>query len=465
MPPPHHPPAAARRTASVLAAVATLLLAATTAAAPPAAADPTRTPTSALSADGRSATDGVRTLAVSQSQGLAPTGQQVRVTGSGYDSNKGVYVALCVIPPANALPTPCGGGVDTAGQAGASQWISSNPPSYGAGLARPYGPGGSFDTTFTVNPTINATVDCRFVRCGILTRNDHTRSADRSQDIVVPISFAQPATPGAPPAAPPPPGEPGAAPEPVPTAPAAAPTTAAPATTTTTTTTTPPAPEAIVDEDGTSVTDGVRTLRVDGANELGLDGDVVTVEGTGFDTSRGVYVSLCAIGDDAAHPPAPCATGDDRSVWLSNDPPEWGAELAVPFDEGGSFEVQLDVEPVIDDTTDCAETRCAITVRADDTAAADRSLDLALPVTFTEVDPPEVAEATTTRDTDDDADDELATSTISEDSDSPAGVLIAVAAAVALILPAGAGLWSRRRRASSGEGGPTSGDGPTVGVA
>ncbi len=34
------------------------------------------------------------------------------------------------------------------GDGGASVWISDNPPSYAAGLPRPYGPGGSFRVNF-----------------------------------------------------------------------------------------------------------------------------------------------------------------------------------------------------------------------------------------------------------------------------------------------------------------------------
>jgi len=460
--------ATARGGIALLAALTVALVTGTT----PAGADPTRTPATAISADGRSATDGVRTLTVSQSHGLSQSGQHVRVTGSGYDANKGIYVALCVIPPPNVLPTPCGGGVDIEGQAGASHWISSNPPSYGIGLARPYGPGGTFDTTFTVSPTINASVDCRFVRCGLLTRNDHTRSADRSQDVIIPVSFTQPASPGAPLPAPPPadgPGgtaapPPGVTPAPPPPAPPTAPPSP-PASSTTTTTSTPPAPEVAINDDGTEASDGTRTLRVERAAELDEEGDVVVVEGSGFDTTRGVYLALCGAEGQSDAAPVPCATGDERSIWLSNDPPEWGLDLARPFDEDGSFRVELAVDPAIDDTTDCTEVECAITVRADDTAAGDRSLDLALPVSFVKVDDTEVDVATAAVDDDDEAD-ELATAPITDDSSDTALPWVVVGAVLAALLAAGAGLWLRRRDATDTVAGSGSGEGPdsTVGV-
>jgi hypothetical protein len=131
-----------------------------------------------------------RTLSLSQAAGLAGGGQEITVTGSGYDVNKGVYVTLCVIPPTNLPPSPCGGGQDRSGSSGASSWISSNPPDYAAGLTQPYGPGGSFSVALTVGPAINADLDCYSVRCAVVTRNDHTRGSDRSQDLFVPVTFA-----------------------------------------------------------------------------------------------------------------------------------------------------------------------------------------------------------------------------------------------------------------------------------
>lgn len=135
-----------------------------------------------------SATDGTRVLEATPVSGLVD-GQLVSVSGRGYDEAKGIYVAFCVVPAAGAVPSPCGGGVTTEGSTGASYWISSNPPPYGEGLAIPYGPGGSFGVELRVTPTI-AGVDCRRRPCAIVTRNDHTRGSDRSQDVFVPVAFA-----------------------------------------------------------------------------------------------------------------------------------------------------------------------------------------------------------------------------------------------------------------------------------
>lgn len=185
-------------------------------------------PATTLSPDGRSATDGVRTLTVSQAADLDPAGQQVTVTGSGYDDFKGVYIAFCMIPPTDQLPSPCGGGIDMEGVSGSSHWISSNAPPYGDGLAVPYGPDGSFETTVEVRAEIG-NVDCRRVRCAVVSRNDHVRSTDRSQDIFVPLSFA--AEPGAGAPGPVPTSPPDTAPATTTSLPDAATTTAPPPTT------------------------------------------------------------------------------------------------------------------------------------------------------------------------------------------------------------------------------------------
>lgn len=146
-------------------------------------------------AEGGSTTRDGKTLSVSKVVELRAEGEQVTVRGSGYDRSKGVYVAFCVDNGPGQVPTPCGGGADTEGSSGNSVWISSFPPAYGTGLARPYGDGGTFEVQIHVKAQLNEEVDCRQVRCAVVTRNDHTRSEDRSQDLLVPIRFAAPATP------------------------------------------------------------------------------------------------------------------------------------------------------------------------------------------------------------------------------------------------------------------------------
>lgn len=71
---------------------------------------------------GAQVSDGVRTVTVSQSAELQP-GQSIAVNGVGFDVDKGVYVGLCLVPPAGAVPSPCAGGEDRSGSSGASAWF------------------------------------------------------------------------------------------------------------------------------------------------------------------------------------------------------------------------------------------------------------------------------------------------------------------------------------------------------
>ncbi len=144
---------------------------------------------SAVPASGASTTTaGKRTVTVTPTTGLDPLGQRLLVTGKGFDPRVGIYVALCVVPPAGQAPSPCGGGVNMSAVSPSSVWISSNPPPYGAGLAKPYGKGGTFKVTLQVTSKIGD-VDCHVTQCGVVTRADHLRAGDRRFDVIVPVSF------------------------------------------------------------------------------------------------------------------------------------------------------------------------------------------------------------------------------------------------------------------------------------
>jgi hypothetical protein len=351
------------------------------------------------------------------------------------------------------VPSPCGGGVDTEGTQGAAQWISSNPPSYGVGLAQPYGPGGTFQTAFAIRSEISPGIDCRQVRCAIVTRNDHTRSADRSQDLIVPVTFR------AAPTVMPPPVDPGV----TATVPGEAPPTTAPVVTVpplANPTTTLPAPTATLAPDGRSASDGIRTLAVTSAADLDPEAGTVTVSGQGFDETRGIYVSLCAV--TAGQAPGPCRTGSpEASRWVSSNPPDYGIGIATPFGSGGTFTVDLAVRAVIDERTDCRTATCAIVTRADDGAPDDRTLDLVVPVTFAAATPVTSAPPTTPPDPADDGDPETASSVVIEEASSAAGPVIAVVAVVVVLaLAAGGIVATRRRSTATPAAGPRTPDAP-----
>lgn len=128
-------------------------------------------------------------LTVSRTTGLDPDGVTLTIRGRGYDTAIGVYVALCTSASPREGST-CLGGADLTGASGASAWVSSNPPPYGKDLAVPYGSGGSFTVTITVKASSGA-LDCHTTRCGVVTRADHTRYGDRSQDVFIPVTFAR----------------------------------------------------------------------------------------------------------------------------------------------------------------------------------------------------------------------------------------------------------------------------------
>lgn len=138
-----------------------------------------------------------QTVTVSKANGLNPDGETITVEGSGFDLNTGIYVVLCVDNGPGEAPTPCLGGVDMEGSTDSSAWISSNPPSYGEGLAQPFDEvdgAGSFSVQLHVTAQDEFT-DCLDESvaprgCVVGTRADHTRTADRSADVLIPVTFA-----------------------------------------------------------------------------------------------------------------------------------------------------------------------------------------------------------------------------------------------------------------------------------
>ncbi len=384
-------------------------------------------------AESGSASDGTRTLTVSDISGLNVDGDTVTVSGSGYDMEKGVYVAFCIVPVPGQRPTPCGN-VDISGGSTSAYWISSNAPPYGDGLALPYGSGGTFSVELSLGATFNnppnGSVDCRVVSCAVVTFSDHTRLSDRSQDVIVPVTFGgeEPTATNTPPT---PPTStqtpvPGASSTPVPQstqAPATAgPSAAASATVVAVVPTSPsgasptgvgtsprptlsstqktavpqgtprpgasvvptatglPAVTTKISNNGRTATAGELVLTSSKVRLEGVGGEV-KIEGKGYNESKGVYVALCAVPEKGKAPKV-CAAGDGVSAWISSNPPDYGIDLAEPYEDGGSFGVELALKPVIDTKTDCRVVACAIITRNDDTAAEDRSQDVILPVSF-----------------------------------------------------------------------------------
>ncbi|MEU6314755.1 neocarzinostatin apoprotein domain-containing protein [Streptomyces sp. NPDC047014] len=141
----------------------------------------------------RTVTDGATTyqLSVTAPSSAAASGQNITVTGSGFNAGKGIYVGLCAVSGAQGAnkPTPCLGGSDQSGTTGASHWVNNT---FGGTLANTskYGPGGSFNVTIHVKADLGGGQICgETVQCAVVTRADHFNSSNRKYDVHVPVTF------------------------------------------------------------------------------------------------------------------------------------------------------------------------------------------------------------------------------------------------------------------------------------
>jgi hypothetical protein len=113
---------------------------------------------------------------------------------------------------------------------------------------------------------------------------------------------------------------------------------------------------------------------------------VVTVTGSGYDPTVGIYVALCVTPKNG-EPPSPCGGGintsgkNPTSMWISSNPPPYGAKLAVPYKKNGSFKVKIKVSALIG-KIDCRKVSCSIVTRADHLNTDDRRFDVIIPVKF-----------------------------------------------------------------------------------
>ncbi|MFZ9730300.1 MAG: hypothetical protein ACO3CX_01585 [Ilumatobacteraceae bacterium] len=130
---------------------------------------------------------------------------------------------------------------------------------------------------------------------------------------------------------------------------------------------------------------GVPRLSVSQTSGLDGAGTRVTVSGTGYDVSKGVYVIVCnqAAWTDARR----CVGGvnidgsSPVSEWVSSNPPAYAKGLTVPFANDGSFSVTLLVRAT-GDAIDCTKEQCGVVTFSDHTRRDDRSQDVFVPITF-----------------------------------------------------------------------------------
>ena len=115
-------------------------------------------------------------------------------------------------------------------------------------------------------------------------------------------------------------------------------------------------------------------------------GDLLTITGTYFDETVGIYVAMCKV-VPKIELPTPCGGGMDKtgatksSIWISSNAPSYGTGLARSYQAGGRFKVTLKVSPLIG-KIDCRKIACAIYVRADHLRTEDRTRDMYIPLAF-----------------------------------------------------------------------------------
>jgi hypothetical protein len=160
------------------------------------------TSVSAIGDDGRTRVLNA-TLQTTDGRGLDRliAGDRIIVSGSGYNPDSGIYVAVCALPATVDLkPGPCLGGVpettpnssSIAGvvEYGPSNWINDQWAWRLFG-ARSFDnrDTGEFTAYIEVPGSRDDLVNCQEVRCGLYTRNDHTSLEDRVQDLYIPVGF------------------------------------------------------------------------------------------------------------------------------------------------------------------------------------------------------------------------------------------------------------------------------------
>ena len=163
---------------------------------------------SAVGADDRTRVLGVvgpTGEAVDLSQ-LSP-GDELTVFGTGFNADNGIYLGFCKVPAAGEKPSPCLGGIPEGAESGElaeqensgadgpaleSQWITNNW-AWRAFATGSYtdAENGAFTARLLVPELSMAGLDCRVEQCGIFTRNDHTASGDRVQDLYLRFDAAK----------------------------------------------------------------------------------------------------------------------------------------------------------------------------------------------------------------------------------------------------------------------------------
>lgn len=117
----------------------------------------------------------VPTLTLSKSTGLDPAGEEITVTGTGYDLAQPIYLTTCTDRPLAEVDFA----FIAAGCTRGAKLVTSNPTT--ATMVK-FAEDGSFETTLTVAPKGETTA--------VYTIADHTGMTNRTQDAKAVVSFA-----------------------------------------------------------------------------------------------------------------------------------------------------------------------------------------------------------------------------------------------------------------------------------
>jgi len=168
----------------------------------PAAAAPHLAAAAARAADAAPATTsnaGGAKLVVNPANGLPSTGGSLAVSGSGFSTTAGLYVAICHADgkaPAS-LKDCVGGAIPDSNSSSSWAHVTANgaPPATGGPVAATWAAGGAFSVHLTLpaSNTASDALDCSKVVCAVYTRPD--KGGDKSQELSIPLTFqALPAT-------------------------------------------------------------------------------------------------------------------------------------------------------------------------------------------------------------------------------------------------------------------------------
>lgn len=140
-------------------------------------------------------TNGQRQLkvAVTPYQGLAPSGAQITVAGTGFDRSHDLWVAVCQddgVAPAALLHCVGGAIPDGNSTAGWGVVTDSREPPYPGPVTTHWMGRGSFVLSLQLPAVIGESADCVSAPCRVYTRSSD--DDDRTEDVGVPLVFTAP---------------------------------------------------------------------------------------------------------------------------------------------------------------------------------------------------------------------------------------------------------------------------------